>query len=154
MRWHLIGQLQRNKVKHLGAFSLLEALDRPSLADAVNEFGARRGDPMPVLIQVNVVGEETKGGSEPSMLEGESVRLRSLHGLRVDGVMAMAPFDVDETTLRRVFSGARAAQTVLRNAGHEASELSMGMSGDYEVAVEEGATMVRLGSLLFGARHA
>lgn len=154
MRWHLIGHLQRNKVKNLGAFSLLQALDRPSLADAVNDFGTHRGEPMPVLVQVNVAGEETKGGYEPSMMEGESVRLRSLTGLRVDGVMAMAPFDVDEATLRRVFSGARAAQSVLRKAGHEASELSMGMSGDYEVAVEEGATMVRLGSLLFGARHA
>ena len=154
VHWHLIGHLQRNKVKHLGAFSLLQALDRPSLADAVSDFGARRGEPMPVLVQVNVAGEETKGGYEPSMLEGESVRLRSLTGLRVDGVMAMAPFDVDETTLRRVFSGARAAQVVLRKAGHDVRELSMGMSGDYEIAVEEGATMVRLGSLLFGARHA
>ncbi len=153
VRWHLIGHLQRNKVKHLGAFKLLHALDRSSLADAVNDFGARRGSPMPVLVQVNVVGEETKGGYEQSMMETECERLRSLTGLKVAGVMAMAPFDVDEKTLRQVFSGARATQEQLRRAGHEADVLSMGMSGDYEIAVEEGATMVRLGSVLFGARH-
>jgi len=153
VRWHLIGHLQRNKVKHLGAFKLLHALDRPSLADAVHDFGTRRGSPMPVLVQVNVVGEETKGGYEQSMMETESERLRSLTGLRVAGVMAMAPFDVDEKTLRQVFSGARATQEQLRRAGHEADALSMGMSGDYEIAVEEGATIVRLGSVLFGARH-
>ena len=153
MRWHLIGHLQRNKVKQLGAFELLHSVDRTSLADAVNDFGTRRGRPMPGLVQVNVAGEETKGGFEQSMMETEAERLRSLTGLRVAGVMAMAPLDADETTLRAVFSGARATQALLQRAGHDAVELSMGMSGDYEIAVEEGATMVRLGSVLFGARH-
>lgn len=151
-RWHLIGHLQRNKVKHLGAFWLLHALDSARLANAVHEFGVARGAPMDVLMQVNVAGEATKGGYEPADLEAEAVRLMGLPGLRVRGVMTMAPFDVDERTLRTVFSGARAARDVLRGAGHDAVELSMGMSGDYEIAVEEGATMVRLGTILFGAR--
>ncbi len=73
-------------------------------------------------------------------------------GLRITGVMTMAPLDADEAMLRRVFAGARVARSTLAAAGHPAAELSMGMSGDYEVAVEEGATIVRLGTVLFGAR--
>ncbi|MBI1808469.1 MAG: YggS family pyridoxal phosphate-dependent enzyme, partial [Gemmatimonadetes bacterium] len=152
MRWHLIGHLQRNKVKQLRHFALLHSLDRAQLADAVHEFGVARGTPMDVLVQVNIVGETTKGGYEPSMLEAEAERLRGLHGLRVMGVMTMAPFEADEATLRQVFRGARAAREVLAKAGHPATELSMGMSGDFEIAVEEGATMVRVGTVLFGAR--
>jgi uncharacterized pyridoxal phosphate-containing UPF0001 family protein len=82
----------------------------------------------------------------------EAARLRSLSGVRVTGVMTMAPFDANESVLRRVFAGARAARDILIKAGHPAQELSMGMSGDYALAVEEGATMVRLGTVLFGAR--
>jgi uncharacterized pyridoxal phosphate-containing UPF0001 family protein len=85
-------------------------------------------------------------------LPAEAARLRRAPELRVRGVMTMAPLDADEGTLRRVFGGARAALAVVRGAGHDATELSMGMSGDFEVAVEEGATMVRLGTILFGAR--
>ena len=152
MRWHLIGHLQRNKVKYLERFSLLHALDSSRLADAVHEFGERRGRPVDALLQVNVAGEETKGGFEASGVKVEAERLRALHGVRLTGVMTMAPFDVNESELRRVFAGARAARDVLVEAGHPARELSMGMSGDYVLAVEEGATMVRLGTVLFGAR--
>jgi len=106
-------------------------------------------------VQVNVSGEETKGGYQPSMIEQEAGRLAGVgDGLLVRGVMTMAPFDADQATLRSVFGGARRCVEVLRSAGHPAAELSMGMSGDYEVAVEEGATMVRLGTVLFGARSA
>src|ERR1019366_7923465 len=152
LRWHLIGHLQRNKVKYLGRFELLHALDSSRLADAVHEFGARRGRPVDALLQVNVVGEETKGGFEASDVKMEAERLRALDGVRVTGVMTMAPFDATEKALRRVFAGARAARDVLIEAGHPARELSMGMSGDYVLAVEEGATIVRLGTVLFGAR--
>lgn len=152
MRWHLIGHLQRNKVKFLDRFSLLHALDSSRLADAVNEFGSRSGSPVESLLQVNVAGEETKGGFEASDVEMEANRLRGISGVRVTGVMTMAPFDAHERALRRVFTGARAAREVLIKAGHPARELSMGMSGDYLLAVEEGATMVRLGTVLFGAR--
>lgn len=152
VRWHLIGHLQRNKVKHLGHFALLHAMDSARLADAVHEFGTARGAAMDVLVQVNIVGETTKGGYEPGMLAAEADRLRGLGGVRVLGVMTMAPLDADEATLRRVFSGARAAREVLARAGHPATELSMGMSSDFEMAVEEGATMVRVGTVLFGAR--
>jgi PLP dependent protein len=152
MRWHLIGHLQRNKVKFLDRFSLLHALDSSRLADAVHELGIRRGGPVDALVQVNVAGEETKGGFEASDVEMEAARLASMGGVRVTGVMTMAPFDAAEGTLRRVFAGARKARDVLIAAGLPAHELSMGMSGDYVTAVEEGATMVRLGTVLFGAR--
>jgi PLP dependent protein len=153
VRWHLIGHLQTNKAKALDRFALFHALDRAKLADAVHAVGERRGTPVEVLVQVNVSGEESKGGFSPEALPAEAARLLTMTGLHVAGVMTMAPFDAAEGELRRVFSGARAALDVLRAAGHgTARELSMGMSGDYELAVEEGATMIRLGTVLFGTR--
>jgi pyridoxal phosphate enzyme (YggS family) len=154
VRWHLIGHLQRNKVRQVDPFHLIHSVDSPRLADALAAHGAARGRAVDVLMQVNVSGEETKGGYEPSAIEREGERLRGLEGLTVHGVMTMAPIDADERTLRSVFGGARRCAEGLRAAGHPAVELSMGMSGDYEVAVEEGATLVRLGTVLFGARSA
>ena len=154
LRWHLIGHLQRNKVKQVDPFHLVHSMDSPRLADALATYGVARGRPVEVLAQVNVSGEETKGGYQPSMFEQEAERLAGVQGLTVRGVMTMAPFEADEGTLRTVFSDARRCAEQLRAAGHPATELSMGMSGDYEVAVEEGATMVRLGTVLFGARSA
>ena len=154
IRWHLIGHLQRNKVKHADRFHLVHSMDSPRLADALHELGVGRARPVEVLVQVNVVGEATKGGYGLGGMQAEGERLRGLGGVRVRGVMTMAPLDADERTLRAVFAGARNARDVLRAAGHEATELSMGMSNDFEIAVEEGATFVRLGTLLFGARSA
>jgi pyridoxal phosphate enzyme (YggS family) len=153
VRWHLIGHLQRNKVKALEHFALLHALDSSRLADAVDEFGRRRGRPMDVLLQVNVVGEASKGGFALADVAREGERLKQCAGIRIVGAMTMAPLDVDDATLRKVFAGAREARGVLQAVGHPAVELSMGMSGDYEIAVEEGATMVRVGTVLFGERH-
>lgn len=152
VRWHLIGHLQRNKVKSLDRFSLVHSIDGARLADAVSVYGAARGSPVDVLVQVNVAGEETKGGFSLTNLREEAQRFAERPGIRVMGVMTMAPLDADEATLRRVFAGARAAREILLEAGHAAHTLSMGMSSDFEVAVEEGATMVRLGTILFGAR--
>ncbi|MEP6622498.1 MAG: YggS family pyridoxal phosphate-dependent enzyme, partial [bacterium] len=154
LRWHLIGHLQRNKVKQLDAFHLVHSMDSGRLADVLDEHGRERGRPMDVLMQVNVSGEGTKGGYEPGDVQSEGRRFLGMSGLAVRGVMTMAPFDADATVLRQVFRGAREAVAQLRDAGHEATELSMGMSGDYEMAVEEGATLVRLGTVLFGARSA
>ncbi|MFN0099835.1 MAG: YggS family pyridoxal phosphate-dependent enzyme [Gemmatimonadaceae bacterium] len=153
LRWHLIGHLQSNKAKALARFDLFHALDRDSLVDAVRAVGAKLGRPVPVLVQVNVSGEETKGGFAPAQIGALADRLAAMPELQVQGVMTMAPFDAAENELRAVFVGARAAKDVLRAAGLPATELSMGMSGDYELAVEEGATLVRLGTILFGARE-
>ena len=151
-RWHLIGHLQRNKVKALPRFTMFHALDRPALAEAVDGLAKTMGRTFDVLMQVNVSGEASKGGFAPADWEGAAGRLREMQGLRVRGVMTMAPLDAGETELRAVFAGARQAREALRAAGHEAEVLSMGMSNDYEIAVEEGATCVRLGTVLFGAR--
>ena len=154
LHWHLIGHLQRNKVKQLDGFRLVHSMDSARLADALAAYGVARGRPVDVLMQVNVSGEGSKGGYDPSSVAAEGERLHRLPGLIVRGVMTMAPFDAPEATLRTVFAGARRCGEVLHAAGHPATELSMGMSGDYEIAVEEGATLVRLGTVLFGARPA
>lgn len=154
IRWHLIGHLQRNKVKQLDGLHLIHSMDSPRLADALDVHGRDRARPMDALLQVNVSGEGSKGGYEPSDVAAEARRLHGMEGVRVRGVMTMAPFDADEMMLRRVFGGARRTAEALRDAGHDALVLSMGMSGDYEIAVEEGATLVRLGTVLFGARSA
>ena len=153
VRWHLIGHLQTNKAKSLARFSLFHGLDRDGLVDAVRDAARKAGTTIEVLVQVNVSGEESKGGFEPQALEALAARLVTMPELLVRGVMTMAPLDTSERVLRDVFGGARSAREVLRSAGLPAVELSMGMSGDYELAVEEGATMVRLGTILFGARE-
>ena len=152
LRWHLIGHLQRNKVKALNHFHLSHSIDSSRLADAVQAHGASVGRKLDVLLQVNVSGESTKGGFSLDEVAREAERLVTLEAIRVRGAMTMAPFDADEPTLRRVFTDTREARRRLAAAGHPATELSMGMSGDFEVAVEEGATLVRLGTVLFGAR--
>jgi pyridoxal phosphate enzyme (YggS family) len=152
VRWHLIGHLQRNKVRSLERFVLLHSLDSSRLADAVCAFGLARERAVDALIEMNLSGEESKGGFTHSELLPEAERLTGLSGIRVRGVMTMASFTAAESQLRRTFADARAALEVLAQAGHPATELSMGMSNDYEIAVEEGATMVRIGTTLFGAR--
>jgi pyridoxal phosphate enzyme (YggS family) len=154
VRWHLIGHLQRNKAKAVQRFHLVHSVDSQRLADAVNDVGVAAGRPIEALVQVNVVGEATKGGFSPSEWSAEAERLRNCAGISIRGVMTMAPLDADERTLRQCFSGARQARDIFRAAGLPATALSMGMSNDYEIAVEEGATHVRLGTLLFGARPA
>lgn len=154
VRWHLIGHLQRNKARHSDRFDLVHSVDSLRLADAIHEVGVKRGRPIPVLLQVNVSGEGTKGGFSPAELQRAVGPVAVLDGITVCGVMTMAPFGAPESVLRTVFGGARECGRMLRDAGiPSATELSMGMSGDYEVAVEEGATMIRLGTILFGERH-
>ena len=153
VRWHLIGHLQRNKVKAVDQFTLVHSVDSGRLADAIHKFGIERGRAVDALVQINASGEESKGGYRFDDIRAEAERLTLLSGIRVCGVMTMARLDAPELELRESFSQARAARDVLAEAGHPAKELSMGMSQDYEIAVEEGATMVRLGTTLFGARE-
>jgi len=153
VRWHLIGHVQRNKAKSAPAFAMVHSLDSLRLADALQRSTAQAGSTLDVLLQVNVAGEVQQAGVAPGEVEALAAYVASLDALRVRGVMCLAPYSADEAVLRHAFSGARDALSVVRAAGHpEAHELSMGMSNDYEVAVEEGATVVRLGTVLFGAR--
>jgi pyridoxal phosphate enzyme (YggS family) len=153
VQWHLIGHLQRNKVKSADGFHLIHSIDSERLAETVDAHARRTGRKQPALVQVNIAGEDSKGGFAPAPLSAFVPQLREMEGIDVRGVMTMAPLDAPEAILRQVFAGARAARSTLQNAGFTgAAELSMGMSGDYEIAVEEGATMIRLGTILFGER--
>jgi len=152
VRWHLIGHLQRNKVKSLDSFSLFHALDSMRLAEAIDRLGTERQMPFDVLVQVNPAREETKGGFDMHEIDAAAKKLSAMRGLRVRGAMTVARLNADERELRETFGAVRGTCSILAQAGHPATELSMGMSNDFEIAVEEGATMVRLGSVLFGAR--
>jgi len=152
VRWHLIGHLQRNKARSALRFDLVHSMDSERLAAALHDEAVKAARSLDVLLQVNVSGEDSKGGVALADVPALADRLHALGTLRVRGVMTMAPFEAAEATLRTVFAGARTARVALQQAGHPAEWLSMGMSGDYEIAVEEGATHVRLGTVLFGSR--
>jgi PLP dependent protein len=152
--WHLIGHLQRNKAKAAPQFAMVHSLDSIRLADALHTAALSADQVLDVLVQVNVAGEVQKSGVSPGDVSALAEHVMALPALRLCGVMCMAPFTDDQRVLRAAFSGARAALAEVQAAGHAAAtELSMGMSGDYEIAVEEGATLVRLGTVLFGARN-
>jgi PLP dependent protein len=152
--WHLIGTLQRNKARHAaGRFVLIHSIDRIDLAVELN----RRMQPglrQPVLIQVNCSGEPQKGGVAPDSLEPLLDQMASLDQLQVRGLMTMSGLTDDSAEQRRAFRLLRQLRDAAERSGQVLTELSMGMSGDYPVAVEEGATMIRLGTVLFGERPA
>jgi pyridoxal phosphate enzyme (YggS family) len=156
-RWHLIGHLQGRKAgRAWGRIQLLHSLDSLRLAERIGGGGPVGVDPLPVLLQVNISGEESKGGFEPSEVSASLPTLLSLPFLRVVGLMTMAPFTEDEEVIRRTFRGLRELQEKLKESfpAYEGIELSMGMSNDFELAVEEGSTILRLGTVLFGERPA
>jgi len=152
VRWHLIGPLQRNKARTVvGRFALLQAVDRPELVvELARRIGA--GPVQPVLVEVNCSGEAQKAGVDPALLPGLLDLIRSHPVLDVQGLMTLAELTEDESRQRHAFRTLRELRDAMTAAGHVLPELSMGMSADYAVAVEEGATMVRLGTLLFGER--
>ncbi len=156
IEFHLIGPLQLNKVKHaVGRFALLHAVDRLDLAERLDRAARERGVVQPVLLEVNVAGETTKHGFSPADLSGAAERMGALPGLRVRGLMTIPPpSDLPEETrphFRRLRELAARVEA-LGIPGVSMKELSMGMSGDFETAIEEGATMVRIGTALFGPR--
>ena len=153
VRWHLVGHLQRNKVKHaVGRFVLIHSLDSARLADALEAAAAARGVVQDVLVEVNVAGEEQKTGCPPAEVAALVEHAAGLRHLSVRGLMTMAPFTADVAVQRAAFRGLRELRESLIGGGYRLPELSMGMTNDFEAAVEEGATMVRLGTVLFGER--
>lgn len=152
--WHLIGHLQRNKVKQvLPLIEMMQAVDSVRLAEALSAAALQAGRRLRVLVQVNASGEATKGGFAVASAVAEIARCAELPGLQVEGLMTLAPFTDDEAVLRRTFGAVRGlAESCAGLSGYGGRHLSMGMSNDFEVAVEEGSTMVRLGTILFGAR--
>jgi hypothetical protein len=153
--WHLIGHLQRNKAgKALPLFDLIHSLDSLRLAEALSAEAVKRGVDVRALVQVNASGEGTKGGFEPDALVEGVGRIAEMPGMRVEGLMTMAPFTDDEQVVRAAFRRTRELlDDVARQVpGLAGRQLSMGMSNDFEIAVEEGSTLVRVGSVLFGER--
>jgi hypothetical protein len=150
--WHLVGTLQRNKVRHaVGRFALIHSVDRADLGAELDRRAAS-GSRQQVLVQVNCSGEPQKGGVEPGALPALLDALRSLERLEVTGLMTMSALTDDTAEQRRAFRRLRELREAAEREGHRLPELSMGMSGDFPVAVEEGATMIRLGTILFGER--
>jgi hypothetical protein len=155
-RWHMVGHLQRNKAgRAVELFDRVHAVDSAELAEALSRRAAAAGRRLPVMVEVNVSGEATKFGAAPAALMGLLERVARLPGVALEGLMTVGPPVERPEQARPFFARLRE----LRAAGERAlglglPELSMGMSGDFEVAVEEGATMVRVGTALFGARPA
>lgn len=154
-RRHFIGRLQRNKARGVAeAFDCVHSLDRPELCDALGRHAAAAGRTLEVLVQVNVAAEPQKGGATPAAA-GELLRAcRRWPSLRAIGLMAIPPADADPERARPVFAALRALRDALRATpeGILLRELSMGMSADFEVAIEEGATIIRVGTAIFGPR--
>ncbi|PAP78073.1 YggS family pyridoxal phosphate-dependent enzyme [Rubrivirga marina] len=154
VRWHLIGSLQRNKARDAAARAdLFHALDSVRLAKALEKKAADAGRVLPVLVQVNISGEDAKHGVEPEDAYDLLQTAAERGHLRPVGLMGMAAIAEDDDDLERVVRPAfRTLRQLYEGSPIPLSVLSMGMSGDYEVAVEEGATHVRVGSALFGPR--
>jgi pyridoxal phosphate enzyme (YggS family) len=154
--WHCIGHVQTNKVKTvIDCFDWMETLDRESLATELNRRAGEAGRKMPVLIQVNIGDEQTKSGMGEGNLVSFLRLCRDFEHLEVRGLMAIPPFFDQPERVRPYFRRMRELLERLRAEAPEPekmSELSMGMSGDFEVAVEEGATIVRVGTAIFGRR--
>ena len=160
IQWHFIGHLQTNKIKYIAPFvTLIHAIDSLSLLEAVNKEAAKNNRVIDCLLQFHIAQEETKFGLDieeaKSLLESES--FKNLKNINICGVMGMATFTDDVVQVRNEFKNLRNIFEALKEnyfkANDSFKEISMGMSDDYPIAIEEGATMVRVGSKIFGARN-
>ncbi len=154
--WHMIGHLQRNKVKYLmGKAAMIHSVDTLRLAEQISEEAQKAEIIMPVLLEVNAAKEETKFGFFPEEVKEAAIKISQLPGIRVKGLMTIAPFVEDSEDNRKYFKKLHELRVDIQRENIDnidMTELSMGMTGDYEVAVEEGATMVRVGTGIFGSR--
>lgn len=150
VEWHFIGRIQRNKAAAVATAALVHSVGDPRVGAALDAAAARRRVPVPVLVQVNLRAEDTKGGVAPSALAATLDELRALAWLRVEGLMTIPP-PLAPAEMRPLFRELRALRDRQRDAA-DLRELSMGMSADFEVAIEEGATLVRIGTAVFGPR--
>ena len=157
IRWHLIGHLQRNKVKYVvDKACLIHSVDSLRLAETISEEAVKRQLTVPVLIEVNVAGEESKFGVSPEETEELIREIAKLPGMAVKGLMTIAPFVENPEENRVHFANLKklCVDVKMKNIDNVSMNvLSMGMTGDYEVAIEEGATMIRVGTGIFGERN-
>jgi pyridoxal phosphate enzyme (YggS family) len=156
LRWHLVGHLQSNKARKAAAlFGVVQSVDSLELGRRLARIGAESAHPVRALVQVNLAGEDTKFGLPEAQLLAMLEALRGVEGLSLEGLMVLPPYLEDPEQVRPYFRRLRSLRDRAREAGLLAGrELSMGMSHDYEAAVEEGATMVRVGTAIFGERTA
>jgi pyridoxal phosphate enzyme (YggS family) len=155
-RWHFIGRLQRNKARQVAPlFDLVESVDRASLAEELDRRAAQAGRTLPILLQVDTSREPQKGGTAPESLVELLAASSAWQHLRVEGLMTIPAAASDPESARPAFARLRALRDELRGqpGAQSLRELSMGMSGDYEVAIEEGATIIRVGTAIFGPRE-
>ncbi len=153
-RWHFIGHLQKNKVRHaLPLFEVLHSVDSAELAREIDRVAAEVGLHPRILLEVNLAGEATKFGFQPAALRAEMEGLLSLERVSVEGLMTIPPPAPEAEDSRGFFAGLRELRDELeKEFAVRLPSLSMGMSGDFEVAIEEGATLVRVGTAIFGSR--
>jgi len=151
-RWHLVGTLQRNKAtKAVGQFELIHSVDRLTLAETLSRLGEERGITTRILLEVNTSGESTKHGFTPDDVAEAAAKVAALPGLSFEGLMTVGPLTGDPAVVRRSFERLRTLRDRIETGlGRSLAHLSMGMSDDFDIAVEEGATMVRLGRVLLG----
>ena len=153
-RWHMIGHLQSNKCRdavHL--FEMIQSVDSLHLAEEINKCCDKQAKTMPILLEVNVAGESSKFGYKPEQLLSDLEQINKLPKLEIHGLMTVPPYTTDTEKVRPYFRRLRELkQQCEQIIGAPLPHLSMGMSGDFEVAIEEGATIVRLGTILFGPR--
>jgi pyridoxal phosphate enzyme (YggS family) len=152
-RWHFVGHLQTNKVRHVvGSCDLIHSIDRLGLAESIARRATAADAEQDVLIEVNVAGDPKKHGIEPPRAVALALEVQQLKGVCVRGLMTMAPYAEDPELSRPHYKDLAALSTQLVAELPGAGVLSMGMSGDFEVAIEEGATIVRVGTAIFGSR--
>ena len=154
LRWQMIGHLQSNKCRDaVYFFQMIQSVDTLALAEEINKWAAKAAKTMPILLEVNIAGEGSKFGYRPATLLAELERINSLPKIEIHGLMTIAPWSPDPEKARPVFRRLRELQEECGQIlGAPLPQLSMGMSGDFEAAIEEGASLVRVGTALFGPR--
>lgn len=156
IEWHMIGHVQRNKVKYMAEFvSLIHGVDSSRLLKEINKQAKKYDRVIPCLLQIHIAEEDTKFGLDEKELNEliSSDTFKAMENIKIVGLMGMATFTKDENQVRREFTQLKSMFDALKAKLSDISILSMGMSGDYTIAIEEGSTMVRIGSSIFGARN-
>jgi pyridoxal phosphate enzyme (YggS family) len=154
LRWHMIGHLQTNKCRDaVDLFEMVQGVDSLHVAEELNKRADQAARMLPILLEVNIVGEASKFGYPPERLLAELAQLNSLNRLEIHGLMTVPPWAAEPERVRPIFRQLRELKSQCeQQLGAPLAQLSMGMTGDFEIAIEEGATMVRLGTALFGPR--
>jgi pyridoxal phosphate enzyme (YggS family) len=154
LTWHFIGRLQANKTRPVAeSFSWVHGVERLKIAQRLSEQRPYHAPPLNVCLQVNIAGEQSKGGAGPDELPGLAAAVAELPRLRLRGLMCLPPEETDPARQRHWFAALRALRDSLNQGGAALDTLSMGMSGDFESAILEGATLIRIGTALFGPRN-